>query len=160
MAVKETAEEYFFPNSENFIDEDEEKEKAASKRQRQRDVSRSHNNPNRTAEEDAKEGRRKRTQHERSGRGRPAIDQEGGRRREGGRSVSRTRYEGNDRNGDRAVDTRSNRSRNDRRYSSSSSYDDRRRSKNNSRNNNKRGDYDDDDEEFDYDEAEARAVVA
>eukprot|EP01083_Nonionella_stella_P229834 813013_1 len=85
MAVKETAEEYFFPkNSENFIDEDEEKERSASKRQRQRDVRRSYDNPNRTAQEDANEGRRKRTQHARSGRGRPDIDQEGGRRREGG----------------------------------------------------------------------------
>ena len=136
------------------MDEDRNPNKrdAASKRQTNRDIRRSRDNPNRTAQEDADEGRRKRTQHYRSGRGRPDADKDGGSRREGGRSVSRRPFERNDPRGDRARDTRSNRSRNRRGYGNG--YDDRRRNNNSNRRN--RDDYYDDEE---FDEAEAPAVV-
>jgi len=96
----------YFPNIE-MVDNEEGKRSAADERQGQRDSKRRVNNPNRTAREDADEGRRKRTQSERSGRGKPKIDQEGGARRDGARSTSRNRYVGNDSNGDRARDVRS-----------------------------------------------------
>jgi hypothetical protein len=131
----------YFPNIE-MVDNEEGKRSAADERQGQRDSKRRVNNPNRTAREDADEGRRKRTQSERSGRGKPKIDQEGGARRDGARSTSRKRFEGNDRRGDRARDVRSGSgssrsSDNGRRRSSSdnrASDNGRRRSSDNSDN--------------------------
>ena len=63
-----------------MVDNEEGKRTASDQRQGQRDNKRRDNNPNRTAREDAAEGRRKRIQSERSGRGKPNIDQEGGAR--------------------------------------------------------------------------------
>lgn len=119
----------YFPNIE-MVDNEEGKRTAADTRQGQRDNKRRDDNPNRTAREDASEGRRKRIQSERSGRGKPKIDQEGGTRRDSARSVSRKRFEGNDSSGDRARDVRSG--------GSSSSSDNGRRSDNRANDNGRR----------------------